>query len=210
MPIRQGRENKDIKWPCPYGWSKSCSVPIAILNSKTWKFKMPFDAKLPCWLCGLGSKTYSDFGPLSQHVRRDHPEIVGLMKEATFPQGGDEYMNVGQYNQGAAGNRLPLLDPKLFRKLQDRTGHVTGKMLACSEVKTPKFKGLVLNFKTGTTKYTFLANFDRWDISGICAQLKSEDTDDWIGESVRFVAKKGKKGGTFINVELPGRKKGKR
>ena len=118
----------NIKWPCPYSWKIGCAVPVCTFNVKTRKFTMPFDAKLPCFFCGLGSRTYSDYGPLSAHVMRDHPEIVGLLKKATFP-GYEENMNVGQYNQGASGNRLPLLDAKLFRKLQDRTGHVVGKML---------------------------------------------------------------------------------
>ena len=112
-------------------------------------------------------------------------------------------MNVKPYvNNGVQQERSPLLDASLFRKLQKK-GVVTGKMISCREVNSPKFKGLVMNFKNGKTKFSFLARFDRWDIGAIARQVGSEETDDWIGQQVRFIMRKGQKGGTFINVENP-------
>jgi hypothetical protein len=112
-------------------------------------------------------------------------------------------MKVGSYvNNGGQQERLPLLDASLFRKLQKK-GVVTGKMISCRQVNSPKFKGLVMNFKNGTTKFSFLASFERWDIGAIVRQLGSEETDDWLGKQVRFIMRKGQKGGTFINVENP-------
>lgn len=117
-------------------------------------------------------------------------------------------MNIGQYVNEGTGNRLPLLDPKLFKKLQKK-GILSAKMIACREIKTPNFKGLAMDFKNGTEKFAFLARFDRWDITALAKQSGSTDTDDWIGEPFRFIAKKSTKGQTFVNVELPKLKKAK-
>jgi len=112
-------------------------------------------------------------------------------------------MKVGPYvKNGGQPERLPLLDASLFRKLQKK-GAVTGKMISCRQVDSPKFKGLVMDFKNRTAKFSFLASFERWDIGAIVRQLGSEETDDWLGKQVRFIPRKGQKGGTFINVENP-------
>jgi len=110
-------------------------------------------------------------------------------------------MKVGAYvNSGGRQERLPLLDDRLFRKLQKK-GVVTGKMISCRQVASPKFKGLAMEFKNGTAKFLFLASFERWDIAAMVRQLGSEETDDWLGQQVRFIIRKGQKGGTFVNVE---------
>jgi len=130
-----------------------------------------------------------EFAPLAEHVK------AGC--------GKGNNMNVKPYvNNGGQQERWPLLDARLFRKLQKK-GVVTGKMISCREVNSPKFKGLVMGFKNGTTKFSFLASFDRWDIGAIVRQLGSEETDDWLGKQVRFIIRRGQKGGTFINVESP-------
>jgi hypothetical protein len=112
-------------------------------------------------------------------------------------------MNVKPYlKNGGQQERLPLLDDRLFRKLQKK-GVVTGKMTSCRQVTSPKFKGLAMELKNGKIKFLFLASFDRWDIAAIVRQLGSEDTDEWLGQLVRFVIRKGQDGGTFVNVENP-------
>lgn len=112
-------------------------------------------------------------------------------------------MNVKTYvNNSGQQERLPLLDANLFRRLQKK-GVVTGKMISCKDIKSPKFKGLVMEFKNGAAKFSFLASFERWDIGAIARQLGSEETDDWVGQQLRFTMRKGQKGGTFINVENP-------
>ena len=112
-------------------------------------------------------------------------------------------MDVRTYvKNGGQRERLALLDANLFRKIQKK-GVVTGKMISCKQIKSPKFEGLVMEFKNGTTKFAYLASFDRWDIGALALQLGSEETDDWVGRPVRFIIHKGQKGGTFINVEKP-------
>ena len=112
-------------------------------------------------------------------------------------------MNIGPYVKNSRRQeRLPLLDASLFGKLQKK-GVVTGKMISCRQVNSPKFEGLVMDFKSGTTKFTFLASFERWDIGALALQLGSEETDNWVGQQVRFITRKGQKGGTFINAENP-------
>ena len=112
-------------------------------------------------------------------------------------------MKVTKYvNNGGQQERLPLLDDRLFRKLQ-RKGVVTGKLISCKQVATPKFKGLAMEFKNGTFKFSFLASFERWDIAAMARQLGSDETDEWVGQQVRFISRKGQKGGTFVNVENP-------
>jgi hypothetical protein len=110
-------------------------------------------------------------------------------------------MKVTKYvKSGGQQERMPLLDDRLFRKLQKK-GVVAGKMISCRQVASPKFKGLAMEFKNGTVKFSFLASFERWDIAAIVRQLGSEETDDWLGQQVRFIIRKGQKGGTFVNVE---------
>ena len=112
-------------------------------------------------------------------------------------------MNVRPYvKKEGQRERLPLLDDRLFKKLQKK-GVVTGKMISCRQVASPKFKGLVMEFQNGTTKFSFLASFERWDITAIIRQLGSEETGDWLGQPVRFITRQGQKGGTFVNVENP-------
>jgi len=112
-------------------------------------------------------------------------------------------MNIGSYvNNGGQQERLPLLDANLFRKLQKK-GVVAGKMISCRQVTSPKFRGLAMDFKNTKTKFSYLASFERWDIGAIVRQLGSEETDDWLGQQVRFIIRKGQKGGTFVNVENP-------
>ena len=112
-------------------------------------------------------------------------------------------MKVTKYvNNGGQQERLPLLDDRLFRKLQ-RKGVVTGKLISCRQVATPKFKGLAMEFKNRTSKFSFLASFERWDIAAMARQLGSDETDEWVGQQVRFISRKGQKGGTFVNVENP-------
>jgi hypothetical protein len=72
-------------------------------------------------------------------------------------------MNVKSYvKSGGQQERLPLLDDRLFRKLQKK-GVVTGKMLSCKQITSPKFDGLAMGFKKGTDKFSFLASFERGD-----------------------------------------------
>ena len=110
-------------------------------------------------------------------------------------------MNVKPYIKNAGQQeRLPLLDVRLFKQLQKK-GVVTGKMTSCKQITSPKFKGLAMEFKNGKSKFSFLANFERWDIAAIVRQLGSDDTDDWVGQQLRFIMRKGQNGGTFVNVE---------
>lgn len=112
-------------------------------------------------------------------------------------------MKVTKYvKSGGQQERLPLLDDRLFQKLQKK-GVVTGKMISCKQIASPKFEGLAMEFKNGATKFSFLASFERWDIAAMARQLGSEETDDWVGQQVRFIARKGQRGGTFVNAEIP-------
>lgn len=111
-------------------------------------------------------------------------------------------MNVGAYNTSGNQEQLDFLSAKVVGK------SANGKILAVRQVKTPKFHGLFLDVKVGANKYAYGVSFDRFDLGAIIAQVGSEETDDWLGQSVKFVTKKGKKKGqTFINVAYPKRKK---
>src|SRR5262249_44609994 len=101
---------------------------------------------------------------------------------------------------GGERDRLPLLDDRLFKKLQKK-GVVTAKMISCRQITSPKFNGLAMEFKNGTVRFLFLASFDKWDIAAIVSQLGSEETDEWVGRPLRFIMRQGQKGKTFVNVE---------
>lgn len=195
---------------CPHCLSWFDTWPLAKIHVKQCRYgpnsrRSRISKNLDCVFCGANN--FESFATLSVHVRTECPGGKGLDKYYTKRE--DNEMNIGAHIQeGATGDYLPLLDPKLFKKLQ-RKGIVTGKVLACRSINSPKFAGLAMDFKAGTEKFSFLARFDRWDVTAIAKQLKSEETDDWIGSNLRFIAKKSSKGQIFVNVELPKRKKAK-
>jgi hypothetical protein len=90
----------------------------------------------------------------------------------------------------------------------------SGKILEARAVKTPNFGGIFLTVKINGQKYAYPLSFERFDIGAVCDQLGSSETDDWIGETVTFVTKKGKtKNGkrvTFVNVMRPKKQTKKR
>lgn len=175
---------------CMCGWRRRYDNPFkaslgAKYHAELWcNASHTPEGRLKCYWC---KKSFDDFGPLSEHVE-------------TCRGKGDK-MNVGQYVGAASQDRLPLLDAKLFKKLAKK-GIVTGKMLACRQINSPKFAGLAMDFKNGAKKFSFLARFDRFDIGALCLQASSEETDDWIGQTFKFFSKKGEKG-TFVNVVNP-------
>jgi hypothetical protein len=84
---------------------------------------------------------FRDFVPIAEHVK------AGCRRRNN--------MKVGSYvKNGGQQGRLPLLDASLFRKLEKK-GVVTGKMISCRQVNSPKFKGLAMDFKSGTTKFSY-------------------------------------------------------
>lgn len=189
-----------VKPGCPHCMKKFKSWPEAKKHVKYCKkgpnARKPITKRNTYLNCAFCWQPCKDFAELSQHVRT---ECLGSPRER------EKSMNIGQYVNEGEGGRLPLLDAKLFKKLQKK-GVVTAKMLACRVIKTANFHGLAMDFKDASMKFAFLARFDRWDITALAKQAGSEDTDDWIGETIRFILRKAKKGGGFVNVELPKRK----
>lgn len=183
---------------CMCGWKRRYTNPFkaelgAKYHAELWcNCSHTPEGRLKCYFCG---KSFDDFGPLSEHVN------------GCDGKGGK--MNVGQYVGAASQDRLPLLDGKLFKKMKGKGGLVTGKMLACRQINSPKFAGLAMDFKNGTRKFSFLARFDRYDVAALAIQADSEETDDWIGQTFKFFAKQGEKG-VFINAVNPKAKKEKR
>lgn len=177
---------------CMCGWRRRYTNPYkaslgAKYHAELWcNCSHNEQGELLCYFCK--KKSFHDFASLSAHVN----ECEG--------KGGR--MNVGQYVGAASQDRLPLLDGKMFKKLKGKGGLVTGKMLACRQINSPKFQGLAMDFKNGTTKFSFLARFDRYDVGALCLQAESEETDDWIGQTFKFFAKQGEKG-VFVNVLNP-------
>jgi hypothetical protein len=116
-------------------------------------------------------------------------------------------MNVGGYMKDSGGERLP------FIKASDVRKGCSVKILAIREVHSPKsptskgFDGLFLDVKNGKGKFAMGVRFDSFDLPNISKQLRSTETDDWIGQSIKLITKKGSKGGMFVNVAPPPRKK---
>lgn len=116
-------------------------------------------------------------------------------------------MNIGSFRGESNFEQLPFLS-EAFSKAGQK---LKGKLLAVRPVKTPAFKGLFVDVKVGATKYALGVRFDpSYDLDALATVCKSDDTDDWIGQTVIFVAQKGKKGNQlFANVVRPARKKKK-
>ncbi len=109
-------------------------------------------------------------------------------------------MNVGQYTQQQEQNDY-LTAAAIGNK------PASGKILEARAVKTPKFNGIFLTVKIGSRKYAYPLSFERFDIAAVCKQVKSEETDDWIGQVIKFVCKPGKtkqgKKVVYVNVFNP-------
>lgn len=111
-------------------------------------------------------------------------------------------MDVGSYVKSGAGERNEFITAKEVGK------GIKVKILSANPVTTPKFSGLIMNFKLPNgKKRAYGVRFDGYDLAAIVAQTNSSDTDDWLGMTLALVTKKGAKGGTFVNVAQKGRKK---
>ena len=122
-------------------------------------------------------------------------------------------MDLSKYkNTGGSGDYLPLLDDKQFKKQQDAKGIVTAKILAVREIKNggkkKDWNGIALDMKCKSgAKYSFLTSLEGYDIGAMIDQMKADDSDDWIGNNMKFITKKGKTGNKlFVNVWRPARK----
>ena len=116
-------------------------------------------------------------------------------------------MNVGTFVENAT-TRNEILDAKTVGK------SAVGRLLEVRALKTPNFNGLIFTVKMKGKKFAHFVRFDGLDLAFTAQQLKSSETDDWIGRDLKFVTKTGtnKKGKLtkFVNVFAPPRKKGKR
>ncbi len=138
---------------------------------------------------------------------RRHGACDELKDKLTYKGGSN--VNIGQHlKAGGRGSDFnPIIQPRDVSKKGSRF-----KVLAVREVNSPPrkatkdkpasqgFNGLFIDLKNGTKKYALPVRYDRFDLDNIVAQMKSEDTDDWIGRDLKLIAVKGKKGGTFVNV----------
>jgi len=90
--------------------------------------------------------------------------------------------------------------------------HATATILDAQPAKTSDFNGIVLTLKLRSKKYSYPLSFaNRPDIKAICAQLKSTESDDWIGKQISFTTEKENRrnrGATTVSVFRPGRRKG--
>lgn len=116
-------------------------------------------------------------------------------------------MNVGSYRKaGGGGDFNPFITSKdvgksaKFKVIGVRELHTPPRKASKGKKASAGFDGLMVDLKNGTHKYCLPVRFDRFDLGNICDQMKSEDTDDWIGGTLKLVTAKGKKGGVFVNV----------
>lgn len=92
----------------------------------------------------------------------------------------------------------------------------SARLLEARALKTPKFNGLVYTVKVKGVKYAHFVRFDGLDLAFTAQQLKTTETDDWIGKDIKFVTKDGTdakgKSKKFVNVFAPkmAKKKAKR
>src|SRR5271167_1498098 len=89
--------------------------------------------------------------------------------------------------------------------------HATATILDAQPVKTSDFNGIVLTVQLRNKKYAYPLSFARQpDVKAICAQLKSTESDDWIGKQIAFATEKGNRrnrGVATVSVFRPGRRK---
>jgi hypothetical protein len=124
------------------------------------------------------------------------------------PEQRSNNVNVGQHIKSAGqGDRNPFIQPE----------HVSAKgsvfvIVGAREVNSPPrkaskdkkasngFFGLMVDIKNGSKKFCLPVRYDRFDLAKLCKQMKSEDTDDWMGRKLKLVKVQGSKGGHFVNV----------
>jgi hypothetical protein len=158
--------------------------------------------RITCTTCGKEHGHCDEAGKLQGEIEALKQLI------ADFDLRRRKNVNIAQYIQpGAGGERLPFIQPE-----DVPLKGASYKIIGCREVNSaPRaaskgkkasrgFHGLMLDIKNGTRKYCLPLAFDRFDIGKAAKQLKADDTDDWIGQSIKLVKAKGTKGGWFVNV----------
>jgi hypothetical protein len=110
-------------------------------------------------------------------------------------------------NKNKERKNIPCSEyPYLAEKQVGR--QATATILEARPVTTSGFSGIVLTVKLRNKNYAYPLSFRKFDIKAVFAQLKSAETDDWIGEHVTFVTRKWKtrneKASTFVSVLRPG------
>jgi hypothetical protein len=116
-------------------------------------------------------------------------------------------MNVAmQIQASGSGERPDLLSTADVKR------NPSAKIIEVSKIiTTENFNGIALTLKHANGRRGYLLAFNRFDLGSVGAQVKSTETDDWIGETIKFVLKKSKDGKkTFVNVFNPGVKKTKK
>lgn len=129
---------------------------------------------------------------LQQTVDRVLFEVWAITRQIKRKYGGNT-MRVGGFVQ--EGEQHPWFDAAACKKAKG-----VAKVLGVRRVSTANLNGLVLELKAGDKKYAYSVRFDRFDLGAIVGQLGTDETDDWLGKSIKFVVKKGKKGAKFVNV----------
>jgi len=83
-------------------------------------------------------------------------------------------------------SRYPYLSEKQVRN------RATATILATEPVQTSEFNGIVLTVRLRRKKYSYWLSFaSKPDVKAICKQLRSDETDDWIGKDIDFVTEIG-------------------
>lgn len=142
-------------------------------NSRSCKHNQ--DAECHCITCFCGKCRGEGVSSLDRKVQAS--------VEATNQYYKENKMNVGHYVTNA-------FEQHEFVSGKDVGKSCVAKILEVKPVKTPKFDGLFLTLKIGAEKRTLGVSFERFDIGSICKQIKSDETDDWIGENITLITKK--------------------
>lgn len=124
-----------------------------------------------------------------------------------YSQGGSN-VNVGKHMTGAGtGDRNPFIQAEQvsvkgtkFTIISVREVNSPARKAAKGKKASNGFHGLMIDVKNGTHKYCLPVRYDRFDLANIVKQMKSEDTDDWMGKKIKLIRVKGSQGGNFVNV----------
>ena len=92
-------------------------------------------------------------------------------------------------------SRYPYLSEKQVRN------RATATILATEPVQTSEFNGIVLTVRLRRKKYSYWLSFaSKPDVKAICKQLRSDETDDWIGKDIDFVTEIGNRRNRYVTA----------
>jgi hypothetical protein len=165
--------------------------------------RLSFDSKLKCSFC---PKTFKDFGPLGEHVRREHGEVPAALEQVKPPAAEPDIddkiekkitrlvlARIHSLNQEIKdmAKKLALPDPStegaeynpwLTAEALGKTGKATLVITGNMRESSSQFgAGIIIDVKVGNSSYSWTVKFTSGNYSRLVKRF-GKNPDSWKGK----------------------------